>query len=679
MGCILMRRAALSAPDSFLLFNFAPPMNTLLEKIEAAAAEQKLLPSSLENLRHFLEAGLPEWARESIAELVESAEWAELNDRFYTFIAFGTGGMRGRTIAQVPTRAELGEGGVEEPVQAAIGSTLLNDFTLLRAVIGLYRYTAKYRANSGLGGAARLVIAHDVRHFSRHFCELAASTWAKLGGEAFIFDGPRSTPQLSYTLRSQHAHAGIVITASHNPPHDNGFKAYFDDGAQVVPPHDNAIVAEVAAVPLAELGAYLEKDLSRVVTLGAEADAAYRRAAHAALLDAEVLRRERLRVVFTNIHGTGAIASVPLLEEAGCEVITVPEQLGFDARFPSVKSPNPENAEALALGIVLAEAREADVVMATDPDCDRMGVAVRSRAGRMELLTGNQIGALLAEYRLSKYKELGLIPAEGSDRVCLVKTFVTTGLQDAIGAAHGVKVINVLTGFKWISAKLHTYEDRLRDALGAQGGEAGVDLDTLSFAERARLLQTHSQFVAFAAEESYGYMPNDLVRDKDGNTACLMFAELCAALKARGVTAGEALDELYLRHGFFLEGTVNLHYEGASGKAKIDRILASYRNSPPTSFGELRVTQFDDFGRQDFRDADGELIPKQDLYFVTLSNGYRFAARGSGTEPKMKFYLFASEQVGSAADLPRVKAETRAALAALAKKIEADARTRAEG
>jgi len=653
---------------------------TLLEKIEAATAQQKLLPSSLENLKLFLDAGLPEWARASIAELVEAGEWAELNDRFYTFLAFGTGGMRGRTIAQVPTREELGAGGAAAPARAAVGANVLNDFTLLRAVIGLHRYTVKYREGRGLRAPARLVIAHDVRHFSRHFCELAASTWVKLGGEALIFDGPRSTPQLSYTLRAQQAHAGIVITASHNPPHDNGFKAYFDDGAQVVPPHDSAIVAEVAAVPLAELSAYLVKDLSRVVTLGAAADEAYRHAARAALLDPEILRRSALRVVFTNIHGTGAIASVPLLEEAGCEVITVPEQLGFDARFPSVKSPNPENAEALALGIALAEARGADAVMATDPDCDRMGVAVRNRAGQMELLTGNQIGALIAEYRLGKYKELGLVPAAGSERACLIKTFVTTGLQDAICAAHGVRVVNLLTGFKWISRKLRVYEEELRRALAAEGASGGeAVLDTCSFAERARLLQAHASFVVFAAEESYGYMPNDLVRDKDGNTACLMFAELCAALKARGVTAGEALDELYLRHGFFLEGTVNLHYEGASGKAKIDRILASYRASPPVGFGELRVTQFDDFGRQDFRDADGELIPKQDLYFVTLANGYRFAARGSGTEPKMKFYLFASEQVASAVDLPRVKAQTRATLDALAAKIEADARSRADG
>ncbi|KXU37594.1 phosphoglucomutase [Cephaloticoccus primus] len=676
---------------------------TLLEKLETAAAEQKLLPTALENLKKFLAAGLPAWAQESIGELVDAGQWAELNDRFYAFISFGTGGMRGRTIGKVSTAAERGETGADH---AAIGSNLLNDFTLLRAVIGLYRYTQRYLAEGASAPAAapastlhataagashapprpRLVVAHDVRHFSRHFCELAASTWVKLGGEALIFDGPRSTPQLSYTLRAQRAHAGIVITASHNPPHDNGFKAYFDDGAQIVPPHDSAVVAEVGAVPLAELAVYLVKDLSEVVTLGAEADAGYRRAARSALIDPEVLRRTKLRVVFTNIHGTGAIASVPLLEDAGCEVLTVPEQLAFDARFPSVKSPNPENAEALSLGVALAEARGADVVMATDPDCDRMGVAVRNRSGQMELLTGNQIGALLADYRLSQYKAQGLIPAAGSERACLLKTFVTTGLQDAIGAAHGVKVVNTLTGFKWISAKLRRYEEQaaraLAEATSSAGspnsGEAAPRLDSLGWPERVRALQTHSAFLVLGSEESYGYMPNDLVRDKDGNTACLMFAELCAALKARGLTAGEALDELYLRHGFYLEGTINLYYEGASGKAKIDRILASYRASPPKNFGEWRVTEFEDFGRQDFYDADGERIPKQDLYFVTLSNGYRFAARGSGTEPKMKFYLFASEPVASAAELPRVKAETRATLAELSEKIEADARSRTE-
>lgn len=647
---------------------------TILEKIEAAGQAGQLMPTAVENLRSFLDASLPEWAGQSITELVEAGEWAELNDRFYTYLAFGTGGMRGRTVGKVSTAAE--RGGAQPgaaPAYAAIGSNVLNDFTLIRAVIGLYRYTKKYLNSRGITDVPKFVIAHDVRYFSRHFCELAASTWVKLGGQASIFDGPRPTPQLSFAVRWLHAHAGVVITASHNPPHDNGFKAYFDDGAQVVPPHDSGIVDEVNAVPLAELGQYLAMDISQVVTLGRDADDEYLNAAASALLDSAVVKRAKLKVVFTNIHGTGAVHSLPLLIHAGCNVKPVLTQLDFDPRFPTVKSPNPENAEALAQGVALAEKEGADVVLATDPDADRMGVAVRNRAGKMELLTGNQIGSLLAEYRLSKYKELGLIPAAGSDRVCIIKTFVTTQLQDAIGAGHGVKVINTLTGFKWIASKLRGYEEQLQRAVGDDTKVAG-----LSFTERAKLLQQHATFYAFGTEESYGYLPNDYLRDKDGNSACLMFAELCSALKERGVTVGEYLEEIYLKYGFFLEGVINIYYEGASGNAKIKRILETYRANPPKGFGDVTVTKFEDFGRQDIHDADGELIPKQDLYFVTLSNGYSFAARGSGTEPKMKFYLFASAKVANAEELPAVKTKTRATLDGLIKLIEADAKQRAE-
>ncbi|MEZ5413835.1 MAG: phospho-sugar mutase [Opitutaceae bacterium] len=647
---------------------------TILEKIEAAGAAGQLMSSAVENLQAFLAADFPAWTKDSIAELVEAGEWSELNDRFYTYLAFGTGGMRGRTIGRVRTKAEQGEAPADAaPAHAAIGSNVLNDFTLIRAVIGLYRYTKQYRDGRGETAAPKLVIAHDVRNFSRHFCELAASTWSKLGGAAYIFDGPRPTPQLSFAVRDLKAHAGVVITASHNPPHDNGFKAYFDDGAQVVPPHDKGIVDCVNAVPLSELGRYLSVDISGVVTLGREADDDYLAAATTALLDPAVVKRAKLKVVFTNIHGTGAVHSLPLLIHAGCDVTPVPAQLEFDARFPTVKSPNPENAEALAQGVALAEKEGADVVLATDPDADRMGVAVRNREGKMELLTGNQIGSLLTEYRLAKYKELGLIPAAGSDRVAIVKTFVTTRLQDAIGEGHGVKVINTLTGFKWIAAKQRGYEEQMLKAVGAD-----VDVAALSFPERAKLLQKHATFYAFGTEESYGYLPNDYLRDKDGNSACLMFAELCASLKERGVTASEFLDEIYLKYGFFLEGVINLYYEGASGNAKIKRILETYRANPPQDFGDVTVTKFEDFGRQDIRDADGELIPKQDLYFVTLSNGYSFAARGSGTEPKMKFYLFASAKVGCAEELPAVKAKTRETLEGLITLIEADAKRRAE-
>ena len=648
---------------------------TTLDRIHAAAKSGQLLASSAENLVTFLAAKLPVWAQASIEELVEASAWGELNDRFYRYLEFGTGGMRGRTIGQVAAAAETGTvSATGSPEHAAIGSNLLNDFTLIRATIGLFRYTQGFLRDGGVVAKPRLVIAHDVRFFSRHFCELAASTWTRLGGEAFIFEGPRSTPQLSFSVRWLKAHAGVVITASHNPPHDNGFKAYFDDGAQVVPPHDQGIVAQVNAVPLAELGAFLETELAGVTTLGAEADAAYLAMASQAAIEPQPGARSKLKVVYTNIHGTGAVQSVPLLRQAGCEVATVAEQLAFDGRFPTVKSPNPENSAALALAVALADRNGSDVVLATDPDCDRMGCAVRNRAGKMELLTGNQIGALLADYRLTQFKARGVIPEAGSPRVAIINTFVTTQLQDAIGRAHGVKVIKTLTGFKWIASKLRGYENQLRAALGA-----GFDYEATPLPERARLLQQHATFFAFGCEESYGYLANDAVRDKDGNTACLMFAEVCAWVKQRGLTVPDYLDELYLRHGFYLEGTVNIYYEGASGSAKIKRILETYRANPPKAFGEVAVTRFDDFGRQDIRDADQELIPKQDLYFVTLANGYSFAARGSGTEPKIKFYLFASARAGSAAELPEVKARVKTTLEGLGRLIEADAKARAEG
>jgi phosphoglucomutase len=652
---------------------------TTLEKIKAAGTVDRLLPSTVENLTAWLQAGLPAWVTASVEELVEKEAWPELNDRFYRYLEFGTGGMRGRTIGRILTDVERGEPGAQDsPEHAAAGSNVLNDFTLIRAIVGLFRYVRGYLAGADRYDVPTLVIAHDVRHFSRHFTELAASTWSRLGGNAYIFDGPRSTPHLSFSVRWLRAHCGVVITASHNPPHDNGFKAYFEDGAQVVAPHDTGIVAEVNAVPLAELVPFLEVDLTRVVTLGAAADAAYHAAAAQAVIDPEVLRKTTLKVGFTAIHGTGGISSVPLLRQAGCEVQEVAEQRAFDARFPTVKSPNPENAEALSLAVQLAENQGLDVVLATDPDGDRMGCAVRGSDGRMHLLTGNQIGALLADYRLTKYKELGWIPTEGSDRVALIKTFVTTPLQDAIARAHGVKVINTLTGFKWIAAKLRGYEEQLRQALWKADGLA-LDYDATALATRARLLMQHSTFYAFGTEESYGYLPNDYVRDKDGNAACLMFAELAAWVKSRGETVLERLDALYRQHGYFLEGTINLYYEGASGAAKIKRILDTYRSAPPTAFGDVAVTKFEDFGRQTLHDADGAEIPKQDLYVVTLDNGYTFAARGSGTEPKMKFYVFAHAPVPADADLRQVKHAVESELNRVKALLEADAQKRAEG
>ena len=647
--------------------------------VARAGTEGKLLKSTVDNLQAWLGADfLPEWSVRAIGELLEAGAFDELNDRFFRYLAFGTGGMRGRTIGAVTTEAERGRissrGG---PEHAGVGSNLLNDFTIIRATIGLYRYTRGYLAGAGRADPPKLVIAHDVRYFSKSFCELAASTWSRLGGIAFIYDGPRSTPQLSFSVRHLGAHAGIVITASHNPPHDNGFKAYFEDGAQVVPPHDTGIIEEVNRVELEDLPAYLERDLSRVIVLGPEIDEAYLETLRHSLIDPSVFRGSGLKVVFSPIHGTGGIQSVPALKGTGIEVLTVAEQDEQDPRFPTVKSPNPENAEALKMAIELAEKEGADLVMATDPDGDRMGVAVRNRDGGMELITGNQIGTLLADYRISKLKESGWIPRKGGDSVALIKTFVTTPMQDALGKAHGIKVINTLTGFKWIGEKIREYEEELKAHLQTELG-LGLDYDRTSPRKRAELLQNHSTFYVFGSEESYGYLPTDFVRDKDGNAACLAFAELAAALKVNETTVPEALDALYLRLGYFLEMLGQIYYEGASGVARIQRILASYRSDPPREFGGIEVTKFTDFGRETVHDADGKTIPSQDLYFLELANGYSYAVRGSGTEPKIKFYLFAREEAGNAKDLKAVKEATRIRLVGLREAIEKDADRRSE-
>lgn len=649
--------------------------------IRHAANSGHILASTGDNLCTWIDAGfLPAWAINSIEELVAEKDWAELDNRFYKQIAFGTGGMRDRTIALHPTKAELGTpSGLGTPEHAAVGSALLNDFNIIRATVGLYRYCARYlQLTKGYAEAPRIVIAHDVRHFSKHFSELAASTWTRLGGQAFIFSGPRSTPQLSFSVRELGCTAGVVITASHNPPTDNGFKAYFADGAQVVSPHAESIIKEVYAVELSELSKYLDKELDHVICLPESFDEVYLKALAENVIDKEAIAKANPKVVFTPIHGVGGVASVPMLKRLGVEVIAVEEQWKFDPRFPTVKSPNPENAEALSMAIARAKETDAEIVIATDPDADRMGVAVRDNKGEMVLLTGNQIGALLADFRISRLKELGRLPQNGTKSAALVKTFVTSPLQDAIGLAHGLKVINTLTGFKFIGDKMQEWETLLREKLYQTSGLA-IDYDRTAPAEREKLLMQHSTWYVFGGEESYGYLASDRVRDKDANAAVIMFCEMAAYLKSQGKTFVDALDYLYLKHGFHQEAVINIYYEGASGAAKIKRILETYRSSPPTKIGDYEVTQFDDFGTQDRDDADGKRIPKQDLYIVHLDNGYSYAVRGSGTEPKIKFYLFAKEDVPEPSALNDIKQLCANTLDSIKAAIEKDARERAEG
>ena len=640
---------------------------------------EKLLPSTVNNLSLWLSGDfLPEWARESLEELALAESFEELNDRFYKDLEFGTGGMRGRTIGRVSTEVERGapsEWGT--PRHPAIGSNYLNEINVIRATMGLFNYAKGYLRRQNIHDTPKLVIAHDVRHFSRYFCQLCASTWTRLGGLAMIFDGPRSTPQLSFAVRKLGAINGVVITASHNPPHDNGFKAYFRDGAQIVEPHASGIIDEVNGVDLDDTARHLEVDLGDVVVLPESLDEAYHSAVMEVALNKSLFQSGRVKMVFTALHGTGGVATLPVLHKLGVAVEEVPQQSAFDPGFSTVESPNPENAEALAMAIEQAEATAADLVVATDPDCDRMGVAVRDGAGKMQLLTGNMIGSIMAEYRISQMKELGLLAPGGSLSAAIIKTFVTTPLQDAIGESHGLKVINTLTGFKWIGEKIHQYEQILQNKLKRKRGYQ-IDYDNTSYSKRADLLQRFSTFFVLGCEESYGYLGSDAARDKDGNAAVVMFCEIAAYLKIQGLTFLDYLDQMYCKYGYYFESLGQLRYEGATGAQKITRILDSYRSAKPREVSGIAVADMQDFGVQDFQDADGKPIPKQDFFFLHLENGYRYAVRGSGTEPKIKFYIFGRETVDDPADLATIKQRARAKVEALRQAILLDADQRAQ-
>ena len=652
---------------------------SLIEKIESAEATGALLQSTATNLKKWASADfLPEWVGASIKELIEKEEWEELNDRFYQTMVFGTGGIRGRTIGKVTASAETGTLSAQgTPEHAAVGTNVLNDFNLIRATVGMFRYVKQYLDESGRHDLPRFVIAHDVRHFSRHFCELAASTWSKLGGQALIFDGPRSTPQLSFAVRHYKASCGAVITASHNPSHDNGFKAYFEDGAQVVSPHAEGIVNLVNEVELEELVQFLDINLDQVIALDSRADEPYLDLIEEMVVDTEVMQKVTPKVVFSPIHGCGAISSMPVLRKLGVEVIEVSEQMEPDGRFPTVKSPNPENAEALAMAIAKANETDTDVVIATDPDADRMGVAVRDRAGKMVLLTGNQIGTLLAEYRISTLKDAEILPEDGSENAVLIKTFVTSPMQEAVATWHGLKTINTLTGFKWLGEKLAGYEAEMKAKLFEKEGLA-VDYDACDIWTKADLMLDYSTFFVFGGEESYGYLASDKLRDKDANAAVVMFCELAAYLKAQEMTFPEYLDSLYLQHGYYEEKTINIYFEGAAGSQKIKNILESYRSDPPKAFGDVTVSGFTDFGKDEIIDADGKRIAPQDFYFLELSNGYSFAVRGSGTEPKIKFYVFGRSDVTDPEELAEVKVAASKVMEKTLAAIDAEARHRAE-
>ena len=601
--------------------------------------ENGLLESSAANIEALLAAHPEDCERASIAELAAAGQWEELNNRFFRTLAFGTGGLRGKTIGAVVTEAERGTPqAMERPQFPCTGTNAMNYRNVSRATQGLVAYVKEWAAREKLPQRPRICLSYDTRYFSREFADLAAKVITELGCDALVFEEPRPTPELSFAVRQTGATAGINLTASHNPPPYNGYKVYFNDGGQVIDPHATGIITKVNAVKSPHYEPLPAAEQGKRVALGAEMDEAYLDRLERVVLDPEVVAREKgLKIVYSPLHGVGASIVMPLLQRLGFDVTAVPEQIVPDSRFPTVKSPNPEYAEALTMALQLADKIGADLVMATDPDDDRMGVAVRNRAGQMELLTGNQIGSMLAYYRASRMFEMGILNESNRSRGVIIKTYVTTDLQKAVAEHFGLRCVETLTGFKYNAAKLRKYEEAIPADLRR-------DYPHLSEEETRRLRLEHSSLMVMGGEESYGYTLSDFARDKDANAAVAAFAEVVAYARSRGMTAVGYLDEIFAVLGVYLERGESLVFEGAEGAAQIAKLAASYADDPPKEMDGSAVVKMENFAVDAVYDVEGDRIPAEGMILFTLADGRRCAVRPSGTEPKIKYYIFGVEQ-----------------------------------
>ncbi|MCX6971522.1 MAG: phospho-sugar mutase [Verrucomicrobia bacterium] len=649
-------------------------MNELISSIRQAAQDGRLLPSSADNILSLLSGSTSPVYEAAIAELASAENWKELDNRFFRTLAFGTGGLRGKTIGAVVTKVELGSPQpLGRPEFPCVGTNAMNTYSISRATQGLVGYVLEHFKKSGRAGKPSICICHDTRFYSREFAELAAKVITDHGCDAWLFEGPRSTPELSFAVRHVGAQAGINLTASHNPPQYNGYKVYFEDGCQVVEPHASAIIDRVNAVqsetytPAAEPG--------RVVPMGADIDEAYMDRLATLPLDPELIKRENsLKIVYTPLHGVGAVIIKPMLRRLGFQCEGVAEQEVPDGRFPTVKSPNPENAEALTMAIAQADSTGADLVIATDPDDDRMGIAARDAAGKMQLLTGNQIGSILAWYRASKHFEFGILNEANRKNAAIIKTFVTTDLQKAIAEKLGIRCVETLTGFKYIGEKLGKYEAAIPENLRA-------NYTKLSESETRGLRLKYSTLYIFGGEESYGYSASDFVRDKDGNSAAVLIAEAAAYAKSRNITLPELLDEIFSEYGVYLERGESLTMEGAEGAAQIQNLVDSYAVNPPAEIDGSKVVSIVNFAKDTVHDVEGDRIPAEAMLMITLADGRKSAVRPSGTEPKIKYYMFAAKKPAAGTrftgpELSDAKSEVHAKIDSLWNALGADAKSR---
>ncbi|AQS43316.1 phospho-sugar mutase [Bacillus velezensis] len=528
-----------------------------------------------------------------LKKLLADAEGNEqlLEDFFYKNLEFGTGGMRG----------EIGP-----------GTNRMNIYTVRKASAGLAAYIAKQGEDAIKRGVA---IAYDSRHKSPEFAMEAAKTLASQGIQTYVFDELRPTPELSFAVRKLNAYAGIVVTASHNPPEYNGYKVYGDDGAQLPPKEADIVIAEVNAIEN-ELTIQVEdeqslKEKGLIKIIGEEIDKPYTEKLTSISVHPELSDEVDVSVVFTPLHGT---ANKPVrrgLEALGYKNVTVvKEQELPDPDFSTVKSPNPEEHAAFEYAIKLGEEQNADILVATDPDADRLGIAVKNSEGKYTVLTGNQTGALLLHYLLSEKKKQGTLPENG----VVMKTIVTSELGRAVASSFGLDTVDTLTGFKFIGEKIKEYE------------------------------KSGQYTFQFGYEESYGYLIGDFARDKDAIQAALLAVEVCAFYKKQGMSLYDALLSIFKEYGYYREGLKSLTLKGKQGAEQISAILTSFRNDPPKQMAGKQITQAEDYStgkRTVFADHHEEDIdlPKSNVLKYFLEDGSWFCLRPSGTEPKVKFYF----------------------------------------
>ncbi len=567
--------------------------------------------------KEWLSPAFDEETRKDVQAMLDNADKTDLIDAFYRDLEFGTGGLRGIMGA---------------------GTNRMNKYIVGMATQGFANYINK----AFPGKQSAVVVGHDCRNNGRMFAETVADIFSANGIKVYLFESLRPTPEISFAIRHLKCQAGVNVTASHNPREYNGYKAYWDDGAQVLAPHDKGIIDEVNKVKISDVKWQANKDL--IIPIGGEEDWDYIQAVKEAMVDQDVIMRQKdLNIVYSPMHGAGRVIIPMALRSWGFQNIhVVPEQMVIDGNFPTVVSPNPENAEAMTLGIKLGTKLNADLVIASDPDADRLAIVCRNSKGEWEILNGNQTCMMFSWYIIANKKKLGQL--KGNE--FLVKTIVTTEVISEIAKKNGVELIDCYTGFKWIANEIRVNEGKKKYIGGG--------------------------------EESFGFLPYDKVRDKDSPAAICLICEIAAWARDNGMTLYDLLMNIYKEYGFSREVTINVVRPGKTGADEIKQMMTDFRNNPPKDLGGSRIILSKDFQKLEARDANGnvsklEMPDTSNVLQWFCDDGTKVSVRPSGTEPKIKFYTEVKDaSFKGAEDYERCTENAEVKIAALKKTLKLD-------